>query len=159
MSHCTDIFTHIPPLFTVAPLMHYLTSPPHAAASKKGSLSTNEAWDHFADDWLIPQMHQPDQSPIYCLLITALRAALLSSRKKKQIYYKDLGHDNCWYPVRVCVCVCSHMAEEAVLHQREHAPFFLSVHSSPCFVWMSVYLCVFLQLACNYWFMFNEVRC
>lgn len=142
MSHCTDIFTHIPPLFTVAPLMHYLTSPPHAAASKKGSLSTNEAWDHFTDDWLIPQMHQPDQSPIYCLLITALRAALLSSRKKKQIYYKDLGHDNCWYPVRVCVCVCVPIWLRRRFFTREsmHHSFSLCIHLHALCEW--VYTCV-----------------
>lgn len=67
--------------FTIIPLTHYLTTPPHADASKKGSVSTNEAWDHFTDGWLIPQMHQPDQSPIYHLLISTPRAALLSSEK------------------------------------------------------------------------------
>lgn len=84
------------------PPTHYLTSPPHAAASKKDSVSTNEAWDHFTDGWLIPQMHQPDQSPIYCLLISALRAALLSSRKKSRFTTKI------WATIIVgtlCVCV------------------------------------------------------
>lgn len=73
-------------------------------------------------------MHQPDQSPIFWLLISVLRAALLSSKKKKKknlIYYKDLGHDNCWYPVLVSLCVCmcvhSHMPQEAVPHQKVHA--------------------------------------
>lgn len=41
--------------------------PPRATAAEKGggSLSADEAWDHFTDGCLISQMHQPDQSPIY----------------------------------------------------------------------------------------------
>lgn len=144
----TATFTQMPPLFTVAPLTHYLTS--HAAAPKRGAVSTNEAWDHFTDGWLIPQMHQPDQSPIYCLLISALRAALLSSRKI-QIYYKDLGHDNCWYLVWVCVHVCARVPiwlRRRFLADREPLLYYLCIQS----------ICEFPQLECNYLLMFNKVR-
>lgn len=137
---------------TPSPLPHL--SPPHAVALKKGSLSTNEAWDHFTDGWLIPQMHQPDQSPIYCLLISAPRAALLSSGKKKQIYYKDLGHDNCWYPV--CACVFPYGCGGGT-SPAESLYFTLCAFISTHCVNMCKFA-RFRQLACNYLLMFNKFR-
>lgn len=44
----------------------HLAPPPSCNCIKRGgSLTADEAWDHFTDGCLIPQMHQPDQSPIY----------------------------------------------------------------------------------------------
>ncbi len=137
-----NTLTHMPPLFTVAPLTHYLTSPPHAAASKKRLVSTNEAWAHFTDGWLIPQMHQPDQSPIYCLLISALRAALLSSRKKNwfttKIWATIIVGTLC---VCVCVCVCGWVCVCVCVWVCVCVPIWWrrrTVPSSPCIVWMSI---------------------
>lgn len=125
--------------------------PPDAATSKKKPVSWNEAWDHFADGWLIPQIYQPDQYSIYCLLISALRAALLSCRKKNRFTTKILA----MLVPFVCVCVLPYGCEGS------SAPIeTLWIHLNTLCDWVYMYeFTHFPQLAFNELFMLNKVRC
>lgn len=145
---CRDHFsyscTHIP--------LPHLTAATHTSHAAN-LVSINEAWHHFTDGWLIPQMYQPDQSPIYCKLISALTGCspFLQKRERERFATKI------WAVINVCVCVPYGWGHSSSPSESPYCILCINLHA----LCECAYLCEFMhlpQLACNYLFMFNKVR-